>query len=106
MSEHQFFIAEFLIYGMATKQRSILKSLSWRVIAFIITFIIAMLLLDDPSKSFTLSLAIHSLNIFIYYFHERLWNRIEWGKVEGVPYHLFPPRSIIGAILHPGHKEN
>ena len=65
---------------MERKTRSLLKTLSWRFLASIDTFLIAWFI----SGSLTMSSWIASIEIvtklFLYYFHERLWNIISWGK--------------------------
>ena len=65
---------------MERKIRSLLKTLSWRVFASIDTFLIAWFI----SGSLTTSSLIAGIEVFtklfLYYFHERLWNIISWGK--------------------------
>ena len=65
---------------MERKIRSLLKTLSWRVFASIDTFLIAWFI----SGSLTTSSWIGGIEVFtklfLYYFHERLWNIISWGK--------------------------
>jgi uncharacterized membrane protein len=65
---------------MERKRRSLLKTLSWRVFASIDTFLIAWFI----SGSLTMSSWIAGIEVFtklfLYYFHERLWNIISWGK--------------------------
>lgn len=72
-----------------TPIRSILKAISWRLLAsgttFIITFIIFRRF-TEQSYSETLETAswITSIELvaklIIYYFHERLWTNVSWGK--------------------------
>lgn len=65
---------------MERKRRSLLKTLSWRFFASIDTFLIAWFI----SGSLTTSSLIAGIEVvtklFLYYFHERLWNIISWGK--------------------------
>ena len=60
--------------------RSILKSISWRMIGTIDTILISWLITGEV----TLALSIGIIELFtkmvLYFFHERLWNTIKWGK--------------------------
>ena len=61
-----------------------MKALTWRVIATADTFLISYLVIlkSDFSVLETASL-IAALEVItkvsIYYFHERIWNKIKWG---------------------------
>ncbi len=72
-----------------TPGRSLAKALSWRIIASATTFGIAFFLswqYNDSSVDEALSFATKIgvidvvLKIILYYFHERLWTNILWGK--------------------------
>jgi len=62
------------------KKRTIVKTLTWRVTASLTTFIIAWILTGD----FLIGVSIGSVEaitkVFLYYFHERIWNNISWAK--------------------------
>jgi uncharacterized membrane protein len=69
--------------------RSLAKAISWRLIAslttFLITFVIFRQRISGPYKEILeasgLVLVFDVLiKIVIYYFHERLWTNITWGK--------------------------
>ncbi|MCD6180509.1 MAG: DUF2061 domain-containing protein [Bacteroidales bacterium] len=69
--------------------RSLLKAISWRIIASFTTFIITFVIfrsLTDKSMNETLQTAgaITGIDFFakliIYYLHERMWTNIDWGK--------------------------
>jgi adenylylsulfate kinase len=67
-----------------TRKRSILKALSWRTWATITTAIIVFIF----TGRFALALTIGLLEVFakmgLYFFHERFWQKIRWGK-KAVP---------------------
>ena len=67
--------------GGETHARSVLKAVSWRVIGTIDTFVISWLL----TGKLTLAGSIAGLELFTklgwYYFHERLWAAISWGRI-------------------------
>ena len=64
----------------ATRRRSLAKTVSWRVIATLDTFVISYLV--TGSGVFAGSIASFEVvtKIVIYYFHERAWMRIDWGR--------------------------
>lgn len=75
--------------GKDTPGRSLAKAVSWRIIAsmttFLITFVIFRQQISGPYKDIlqasTLVLIFDVvLKIAIYYFHERMWTNITWGK--------------------------
>lgn len=63
-----------------TKQRSALKAITWRVIGTVDTFVISWAITKEPVTAG----AIASFEVFtktiLYYFHERGWNKIKWGR--------------------------
>jgi uncharacterized membrane protein len=60
--------------------RSILKSISWRIVGTIDTIIISFLV--TGTLQFALQIGVVELvtKMGLYFFHERLWNKIKWGK--------------------------
>tara|TARA_B110001454_G_scaffold218335_1_gene246002 strand:+ start:395 stop:658 length:264 start_codon:yes stop_codon:yes gene_type:complete len=60
--------------------RSVLKALSWRVVGTIDTLLVSYYV----TGKFTLAASIASVDfltkLVLYFFHERIWNRIKWGK--------------------------
>jgi uncharacterized membrane protein len=53
---------------------------SYRLFGSIVTFLIALILTGDPFISTAVGIADLIAKTFLFYFHERLWNRISWGK--------------------------
>lgn len=66
--------------------RSVTKALSWRIIASVTTFILAMLFFgDDPNalkKATWIALLESLIKMALYFFHERLWINISWGLLN------------------------
>jgi uncharacterized membrane protein len=60
--------------------RSVIKTISWRVIGTLDTILISWLI----TGHITLALSIGSIELvtkmILYFFHERIWNKIKWGK--------------------------
>ena len=61
-------------------KRSLLKTLSWRTIGTIDTILISYFL----TGTMNVALSIGGIELFtkmiLYFFHERLWNQINWGR--------------------------
>ena len=68
-----------MIYTVSRK-RSLIKSITWRTLASLDTFIIACLVTGKPSWAGTIAMFEVLTKTFLYYFHERGWNYILWGK--------------------------
>lgn len=60
--------------------RSIVKSISWRIIGTLDTILISWII----TGALTLALSIGTIELItkmiLYFFHERAWNQIKWGK--------------------------
>ena len=67
------------IYQVSRK-RSFLKTVTWRVIASIDTFIIVWVVTGQISWAGSVAGLEILTKTFLYYFHERAWNFILWGK--------------------------
>ena len=62
------------------RRRSIAKTVSFRVIATVITFVGVLLITKDLSVSILSSLAINAIKGVAYYIHERGWEHINWAR--------------------------
>ncbi len=65
-----------------TKSRSVLKAISWRTCATLTTAVIVFIF----TGAFTLAITVGLLEVFakmgLYFFHERAWQKIGFGKKE------------------------
>jgi uncharacterized membrane protein len=61
-------------------QRSFLKTVSWRVTGSTSTAVIAWLVTGDIGVAGALALIQAMTNTVLYYLHERLWNRTDFGR--------------------------
>ena len=69
---------------ISVNKRSLFKSLSWRLFAFIILIFVSFLALNDTKTSLILALCYNVVQVIMYYIHERIWNLIRWGKPKGI----------------------
>lgn len=67
---------------MDSRRRSIAKTLSWRILALLITAGIAWGLTGDLWFATTIGLADTLTKLGLYYGHERVWNRISFGRAK------------------------
>lgn len=68
---------------METHQRSIVKSILWRIIATTVTILLAYVWFGEWTSSIYFGLTANGIKAILYYFHERGWNSINWGRVTG-----------------------
>jgi uncharacterized membrane protein len=62
------------------KSRSLAKSLTWRVVALLTTFITLYALSKDINMATIATVITNGVNFVAYYYHERIWNSVSWGK--------------------------
>ena len=62
------------------KKRTVIKTLTWRITASLTTFLIAWILTGDLLIGISIGSVEAIAKIFLYYFHERIWNNISWAK--------------------------
>ena len=62
------------------KKRTLVKTMTWRVTASLTTFIIAWILTGDLLIGVSIGSIEAIAKIFLYYYHERIWNNIKWAK--------------------------
>ena len=62
------------------KKRTLVKTMTWRVIASLTTFLIAWILTGDLLIGVSIGSIEAIAKIFLYYYHERIWNNINWAK--------------------------
>ena len=63
-----------------TKTRSFAKALTWRTTGTLDTFLISLLITKQPFIAASIASVEVLTKIILYYFHERIWNKISWGK--------------------------
>lgn len=58
---------------MDSIKKSIYKTITWRIVAFIISVIIIFIFIGDFNQSFEIAVAGIIVTTIAYYFHERAW---------------------------------
>ena len=65
-----------------SRLRSVLKGLSWRLLATLITALIAYFLSENVRLAIMIALIEFPVKFLIYYLHERTWAQIPMGTVR------------------------
>ena len=73
---------------METARRSLVKALSWRAFATIITTVVAYLLTGELLFAVEIGALDTAAKLLMYYLHERVWLRIPYGKIESTDYQI------------------
>lgn len=63
-----------------THVRSILKGITWRIIATLTTVTLVFIFTRDITLSAQVGILDITLKLVFYYLHERGWNMIKWGR--------------------------
>jgi uncharacterized membrane protein len=58
----------------------VIKALTWKLVATLMAFVISYIYTRDIDAATNTALTMFIAGIIAYYLHERLWNRIPWGK--------------------------
>jgi len=63
-----------------TTNRSVVKTISWRLTGSGATFLISYLVAGDFAMASTIAIVQLISNTLLYFVHERVWNKIDWGR--------------------------
>ena len=66
-------------YVEQTQKRLLVKTIIYRIIGILITFIGGFLFTNDYKNALLVTLLIEFTQMLIYFIYEQLWNNIEWG---------------------------
>ena len=96
---------------MASKRRrTLVKTLTWRILATTDTFLIAWLITGHWDWAGLIAGIEVLTKMFLYYFHERAWARITWGKMyfdlptQSFPFEDWKIRRLQAYLNKQGHK--
>jgi adenylylsulfate kinase len=68
-----------------TRFRSLLKGVTWRVIASTTTMTLVYFFTGDLVMVASVGIVDVTAKIFFYYMHERFWGSVSWGTVGRTP---------------------
>ncbi len=71
--------------------RSIVKSISWRATGTLDTILISWLITGEVSHAFAIGGVEVVTKMVLYFFHERIWEKVKFGRVkenQGMDYQI------------------
>ena len=71
-----------------THYRSIVKAISWRAGGTVVTCLVAWLLTGSLDMAARIGVLDTAIKIGAFYMHERLWNRLDFGKKKPPEYNI------------------
>ena len=66
---------------METHLRSMVKGISWRIVATLVTTIVVFLYSGELVAAAIVGSIDALVKIFLYWGHERIWQRIQWERI-------------------------
>jgi adenylylsulfate kinase len=69
----------FMKSSKDTRVRSLIKGFSWRALGTLDTMVISYIITGSPVKALSIGGIEIFTKVILYYFHERLWQKIRWG---------------------------
>lgn len=70
---------------MEHRYRSLVKAISWRITGSADTFIVSYLITGKTALALSISGIEVITKMVLYYFHERTWNKLKFGKKKLEP---------------------
>ncbi len=74
-----------MINAVDTRLRAWTKSITWRLIGIVILGALAWLFTQDWKETTLITITFHTIRLVLYYYHERAWERIAWGRNRPKP---------------------
>ena len=68
-------------HATETLRRSIFKTISYRVVILILDFVSIYLFTGQIKVAFGFMIVSNIYTTLGYFFHERIWDKIKWGKI-------------------------
>lgn len=65
-----------------TYKRSAVKSISWRILATLVTMMLVWVFTGQPELALSIGVLETLIKMAVYYAHERTWNKIDWELVR------------------------
>ncbi len=65
---------------METHWRSIVKAVVWRILGVIILGGLSWAFTKSWEDTSVITISFNSIRLVLYYFHERAWDRVSWGR--------------------------
>ena len=69
---------------MESHKRSILKAITWRVLATLVTTLVVYFVTKKVALALGVGFIDAAIKMFVYYAHERVWDRTRFGRRKGI----------------------
>jgi uncharacterized membrane protein len=81
--------------------RSLVKAISWRLVGSMDTFILSWLITGKLRFAFSIAGVETITKILLYYFHERAWAIVPWGRAPAAEPESAPdaPQPVAAPVL-------
>ena len=63
------------------RKRSIAKAITYRIICISMLSLVTYAVTRDIMEMTSIVVIFQSIQMIIYYFHERTWERVKWGRI-------------------------
>ena len=73
---------------MESHIKTVMKAISWRFIATMVTFTVAWVITKELKFAAEIGLADTLIKLGAYYFHERAWIGVKYGKLKRPEYEI------------------
>ena len=73
---------------METRSRTIIKSLTWRAAALLITTTVVWVATGKAELAASVGLADTAIKLVVYYAHERCWLKVHFGRLRPPDYQI------------------
>jgi uncharacterized membrane protein len=67
-----------------SRRRGLVKAITYRLLQSLNTFFISLLVTGELETAATIVSIELVVKIFVYFWHERIWNLISWGKLTNL----------------------
>ena len=61
-------------------KRTLVKTISWRFLGFVILSALSYFVVGNMKEVGVIAIGYHVIMMLLYFFHERIWNKISIGK--------------------------
>ncbi|HEY5107007.1 MAG TPA: DUF2061 domain-containing protein [Caulobacteraceae bacterium] len=80
------------VHAPTARSRSLVKAITWRAVGstdtFIVGLVVALLFHHTLRHAASIAISISSIEtvtkVILFYFHERVWARVQWGRADKV----------------------
>ncbi len=63
-----------------SRKRSLAKAITWRIIAITLLTAVTWLITSDVQVTTSVVIVASTIHVIAYYIHERVWERVKWGR--------------------------